>query len=180
MREGVLDAINVYRALHGVPALVLDENLTQQAQSHAEYIKEMQDPEEKSAGHGVDYWESTFWNLKIPTYEHKIGEIVEQWYGENLNYNYETGEKIEEDLPVEHFTALVWKSATKIGVGFAGGVEDYFGMEGVGLYAVVQFSPNANVQGEYMENVLPAVGSEPEPLVTIAESEPALTQDPGN
>ena len=145
MREGALDAINVYRALHGVPALVLDDTLTSQAQTHAEYIQSVQNPEEKSAGSGVEYWESIFWNLKIPTYEHTIGDIVEQWYSENINYNYEAGSKIEEDFPVDHFTAMVWKSCTSVGIGFAGGAEDYFEIEGVGLYAVIQFSPVANV-----------------------------------
>ena len=44
---------------------------------------------------------------------------VDGWYAENSNYDYATGKQIDPDpnKPTGHFTALVWKNTTKIGVG---------------------------------------------------------------
>ena len=65
LRAGDLEALNVYRALHGGAALELDEGLNSLAQAQAENIFNLQDPEDKSEGHGVDYWESTFYKFEL-------------------------------------------------------------------------------------------------------------------
>lgn len=59
---------------------------------------------------------------------------------------------VETEDVVGDFTAMLWKGATKVGIGFAAGIED-IGIEGVGFYAVAQFSPKPNVEGEYVANV---------------------------
>ena len=56
MREAALRTLNIYRALHKAPPLELDDALNTQAQTQADYILDLQDPTDKSAGHGVDYW----------------------------------------------------------------------------------------------------------------------------
>ena len=47
-----------------------------------------------------------------------------------------------------HFTALVWKSTERIGVGLSQGRN--------GSYLVVNFAPAGNVLGQFRTNVRPA------------------------
>ena len=51
---------------------------------------------------------------------------METWYGQNVNavYNYNDGTVNEEGANVDDFTAMLWKGATKVGIGFAAGIED--------------------------------------------------------
>ena len=46
-----------------------------------------------------------------------------------------------------HFTQVVWKSSTSIGLGIAHG--------GRGTYCTAQYSPPGNYQGQFKSNVLP-------------------------
>jgi hypothetical protein len=80
-------------------------------------------------------------------------KAVNVWYSEVKAYPEAYGE-VEFATSNGHFTQLVWKSSSEVGVGLAtstaaqaGGMTSYI--------VVVDFSPCGNYEGEYAENVLP-------------------------
>lgn len=155
LREAELAVLNLYRSLHGVPALILNESLNNASQTHAEYLYEAQEqPLNNSEGaQNGEYGENIFWNLGIPDFTYEAGSATSDWYNENVDYNYGTGESISENVPVKHFTAEIWKSVTSVGFGFYGGPEEYMGLKGTGFYVVANFYPPPNVEGEFVENI---------------------------
>jgi len=59
-------------------------------------------------------------------------------YNYNGGFQYSTG----------HFTQVVWKGSTKLGVGYA------FGDGGREIYVVAQYTPPGNYMGQFGSNVL--------------------------
>lgn len=68
------------------------------------------------------------------------------WYSEIANYNFVAGKFAPN---TGHFTALVWKSSSSLGLGIA---QSKSGK----TFVVAQYSPPGNRAGQYVENVLPA------------------------
>jgi hypothetical protein len=85
---------------------------------------------------------------------------VEAWYSERDEYPSEYGE-VGFRTNNGHFTQLVWRASTEIGVGIAASSsgEPVKTNEGEcqmnNHYLVVDFNPAGNYDGEYAENVLP-------------------------
>jgi hypothetical protein len=66
------------------------------------------------------------------------------WYSEKMNYKYEGADPRPANFfSVGHFTQVVWKSSTKIGIGFSG------------MYCVANYLPAGNFFGQFEKNVLP-------------------------
>ena len=57
-----------------------------------------------------------------------------------IGFSYATG----------HFTQMVWKASTRLGVGYA------FSDDKSHLYVVAHYGPAGNVEGGYTQNVAPA------------------------
>ena len=72
-------------------------------------------------------------------------EVVADWYSEEENYDYSTGEGRG---VVTHFTQIVWKASEKLGVGTAVSSTNKF-------YTVARYSPKGNMRGDFIKNVLP-------------------------
>jgi hypothetical protein len=66
---------------------------------------------------------------------------VNTWYAEKKDYNDNTGFTHE----TGHFTQLVWKSSSSIGLGMA--------CRGNSCYCTAHYSPPGNVPGQFIENV---------------------------
>uniref|UniRef100_A0A673VHD5 Golgi-associated plant pathogenesis-related protein 1 n=1 Tax=Suricata suricatta TaxID=37032 RepID=A0A673VHD5_SURSU len=86
-------------------------------------------------------------NLAWASYDQTGKEVADRWYSEIKNYNFQqpgftsgTG----------HFTAMVWKSTKKMGVGKAPASDG-------SSFVVARYFPAGNVvnQGFFEENVLP-------------------------
>ena len=45
--------------------------------------------------------------------------MVKEWYAEEANYDYKTGEAKEQDAQIYHFTQIVWKATKKLGMATA-------------------------------------------------------------
>lgn len=62
---------------------------------------------------------------------------------------------------VGHFTALVWKSSTKVGFGFSQGADSRVisgkTWNGRSIYVVANYQATGNVIGQYATNVLPTI-----------------------
>lgn len=51
--------------------------------------------------------------------------------------------------PIGHFTAMIWKSAVKVGFGYAYGAQS----GGFSIYVTANYSPVTNIIGQFGQNV---------------------------
>ena len=74
-------------------------------------------------------------------------EATRTWYDEIKFYDFAEPQFSPE---TGHFTQIIWRETTKLGVGFAITEEN----ARYALYVVAQYSPSGNVDGYFAENVL--------------------------
>ncbi|WP_330856747.1 CAP family protein [Lentzea sp.] len=143
-----VELINAHRAEHGVAPLFLDSEVTRTAQEWADHL------------HGKDafehrpdnpYGENLFWTGgHRRTIDEVASDAIENWYAESRRYDYAqemTASHV--DLGVMHFTAMVWKSSDRVGIGLTQGEN--------GTYVVVNFAERGNTLDRFVANVLPPV-----------------------
>ncbi|KAK7140887.1 hypothetical protein R3I93_015127 [Phoxinus phoxinus] len=144
-RKEFLETHNQYRALHQAPALVFSEDLCKAAQLWADHMlsKNTLAHSDTDDGENVFYSSSSVQNT--PTGK----EAVDSWYSEIKDYNFE---KTGHQPKTGHFTQVVWKSSTELGVGLA--------TDGNTVFVVGQYKPAGNITnaGYYEKNVLPKTG----------------------
>jgi len=172
---GCVASHNQYRALHlNTPMIVWNSSLAVQSQQWAEELALKNQMEHSSA---EDYGENIFWSSASGA---TCESAVKSWYDEIQYYNYATGDTVN-GSPIGHFTQVVWKSTSSIGVGFA---ESAAG----GTYIVAQYYPKGNVVmmqfGEaiatararvYGEEVQPLISNEASPTVSPTVRPPTLS-----
>lgn len=151
--QEVLNKVNVLRARHGSSLLTLDLELVEYAKSRASFMAEKDKLTHEGLRSGTGENASWAGAPSGPAAGSGI-DAVDSWYAENSNYDYATGKQIDPDpnKAIGHFTALVWKNTTKIGVGRVAGQ----GKEWWETYIVANFSPPGNMEGQYVMNVVPA------------------------
>nr|QNH72475.1 toxin candidate TRINITY_DN34258_c3_g4_i4 [Pachycerianthus borealis] len=144
-----LQVHNQYRAQHSAPALTLDSNLTSSSEELALLLANTKSITHHG-GYGI-YGENIghFWlgpSLDDPV--QLCQEAVKRWYAENHYFDF--------DDPfysayTKHFTQVVWKSSTKLGMAIAKIPENY---RYNGYYVVARYTPPKSLI--YLkENVLP-------------------------
>ncbi|KAJ6643135.1 Golgi-associated plant pathogenesis-related protein 1 [Pseudolycoriella hygida] len=133
-----LNAHNEYRRRHGVGPLKLNPTLNDFAQNWANTIaskRQMQHSSERKYGENI-YWScGKSVDGKAP---------VDSWYDEIKLYNYKNASF---SSGTGHFTQVVWKNTTDLGVGVA-----RIGNE---AYVVASYYPPGNYSGEFSKNVFP-------------------------
>lgn len=72
-------------------------------------------------------------------------EVADIWYNEVQNYNFSSPGFANN---TGHFTQLVWKGTTHVGIGKA--------VRGSTTFVVANYVPPGNVAGQYEQNVSPA------------------------
>ncbi len=135
----MIQAHNVYRAKHGSPPLKWSVEAAKKAQSWAERLAStgtLQHGNHDHMGQNIAYKSGS---------EYKGQEVVDNWYSEEKTYNYSTPGFHGNS---GHFTQLVWKSTTHIGVGRA--------VIGSKTYVVANYTPAGNITntGQFEANVL--------------------------
>lgn len=143
VRTAIVLQHNIYRGRHhDTPPLVSDEALDRVAQAWADKLQKtgnlahgmLRGPKGERLGQNVAWSSSPTWNAT---------QGVDAWYNEIVHYDWSS--------PVfrpttGHFTQVVWKASTRVGVGVSQGSK--------GTYVVVDYSPPGNVQGRFRTNVL--------------------------
>ena len=137
----MLDKHNEYRQQHGVQSLTLSDSISQTAQAWAEHLN---DTGKFQHSRGTGFGENLFFSLSDLPKDPSAVEIVGAWYNETKLYNFQNPGF---QSGTGHFTQVVWKATTTIGVGVAS--------SGGKNIVVVNYSPIGNVQGQYEKNVLP-------------------------
>ncbi|KAE8291620.1 Ectin [Larimichthys crocea] len=137
-----LEAHNAYRAKHSTPPMTLNSELSATAQKWADHLlanMTMMHSETKDG-------ENIFNKSSSATLNLTGKEAVDSWYSEIKDYNWSspgfTGN-------TGHFTQVVWKDSTELGVGMA--------TNGNTVFVVGQYRPAGNIsnEGYFEKNVLP-------------------------
>ncbi|XP_044188093.1 uncharacterized protein glipr2, partial [Thunnus albacares] len=141
-KQEFLETHNTYRAKHGAQPLTYNSELNAAAQKWADHLLQM-----GSLGHSNTKDGENVYNMWSSAPLKLTGkEAVESWYNEIKDYNWgrpgfsgSTG----------HFTQVVWKESTELGVGLA--------TDGNKVFVVGQYRPagNMNMPGYFEKNVLP-------------------------
>ncbi|XP_033877142.3 uncharacterized protein LOC117412703 isoform X1 [Acipenser ruthenus] len=160
-----LAAHNTYRQLHGAEPLRLNRALCKSAQSWAEHMLAIKTMKHSSTSNGENLyyaWSSASNNIAG-------SKAVDSWYSEIKDYSFSnpgfgsnTG----------HFTQVVWKSSTELGVGKA--------TDGNTVYVVGHYSPAGNITnpGYFQSNVLPPGASGNLGRKTVDSSSSKRGEDP--
>ncbi|XP_017130647.1 Golgi-associated plant pathogenesis-related protein 1-like [Drosophila elegans] len=134
--EDNLKEHNRLREKHGVPALTLDDSLSKDCAEYAQVLAEKGSLVHSPDG-GLKYGENLCLRSEAPL------RCVQDWYDEIKEYDFA---KAQFTMNTGHFTALVWKSAKKMGHGQAKSKN--------GIYFVVaRYYPPVNIYGQFKENV---------------------------
>ncbi|CAL8116591.1 unnamed protein product [Orchesella dallaii] len=142
-----LEEHNKYRLLHGVNPLKSSEKLENVAQNFADYLAHSDKLHHSS---DLEYGENLA-GISIPNKSKALKEAIKAWYNEINNYDFENPRYSVKGLKVGHFTALVWKTTTHVGVGIAWNPKRRWWI------VVANYSPPGNLKGTYAENVFPPI-----------------------
>ncbi|XP_077378777.1 GLI pathogenesis-related 2 [Festucalex cinctus] len=143
-----LEAHNAYRAQHNAPSMTLNSELNAAAQRWADRLLALGVPQHSGGADG----ENIYYMWSSVPIKLTGKEAVDSWYGEVKQYSWSnpgfsgnTG----------HFTQVVWKASTQLGVGMA--------TDGNKVFVVGQYRPAGNISMShyFRENVLPRVGGGP-------------------
>ncbi|MGS2647333.1 CAP family protein [Streptosporangium sp. LJ11] len=138
---------NAYRTKHHAPPLVMDAELNAYALERALSRSEQ---EKLAAGHTglrAQTGENIFWAGDAEALPGS--RAVNKWYDEITAYDFAAAQF---SPSAGHFTQLVWKASTKVGIArVAGQPGEYFE-----TYIVFVFEERGNMRGAFADNVLPA------------------------
>jgi len=152
-----LNKHNSYRATHHAPAMTLDSALNAAAQSWADKLARTgrwitRDDHYSGGDQGENLAQSCS-SGSYPSYD----DVTYSWYSEVRDYDYQTGGKSasckrNRNCMIGHFTQVVWKASTKLGIAKAEGKvgRDFC------TWVVGRYTPPGNVQSasQYKTNVL--------------------------
>ncbi|XP_050741178.1 Golgi-associated plant pathogenesis-related protein 1-like [Drosophila biarmipes] len=133
--QEVLNAHNYYRAMHNAPALSLNPMLSQLATNWAHTLVAKNRREHSQNGYG----ENIYWAY-MTNQDGK--DAVRAWYEEISLYNWNHPSF---STQTGHFTQVVWKGSTELGVGFA--------KSGNAIFVVCNYNPPGNHKNEFGKNV---------------------------
>ncbi|XP_014296097.1 uncharacterized protein LOC103580017 isoform X1 [Microplitis demolitor] len=138
-----LETHNYYRNRHGVPALRLNKQLCKTSQDWANILATKGRLEHRA---NIEYGENLYcmWSSNPKTIVNG-DEPVNDWYAEESQHQYN---REPTTLKTGHFTQIVWRSSTELGVGMARNRNGE-------VYVVCNYNPAGNFLGSFMENVLP-------------------------
>ncbi|MFG1790226.1 CAP family protein [Nocardia sp. NPDC049149] len=130
--DRVLELHNTVRAKHHAPALTWNAEAASFAKKWADRCEFGHSPDRKygeNIAMGYRSWD----------------EVMKGWVDdEEPKYDYDAGEFSPE---TGHFTQVVWKATTQVGVAVAQCPD--------GPFYVAEYSPPGNVRGQFKQNVLP-------------------------
>ncbi|MDX3660935.1 CAP family protein [Streptomyces sp. ID05-26A] len=140
-----LELINAYRSMHSVTPLSLDSEVSRTAQEWATHLHDTKAFEHRPNN---PYGENLYKTGRSRSIDTVIVKALEDWYAESQDYDY-TKEMTRENLDysVLHFTAMVWKTSDRLGVGLAQGRN--------GTYVVLNFAERGNTLNHFKANVHP-------------------------
>ena len=150
---------NSLRARHCVGNLQLDNDLSRTAQAYAEFLANSNKFQHSGNGHGENLYmmSSSAVLSNVPGQFDRFLEkrdrsssffpgskATQSWYDEIKDYNFNAPGF---SMATGHFTQVVWKGSTKLGVGIA------FANGGRKAVVVANYSPPGNYMGQFPQQV---------------------------
>jgi len=137
-----LKAHNELRAKHGVPAVELSAKMCTYAQEWADQLlAENRFQHRRKNKYGENLYSSWSSRPKVIS-----GEVpVESWYSEIKDYTF--GQEPRGGPTTGHFSQIVWRESTHLGVGLA--------QKDGKIIVVGNYSPAGNIVGRHVTNVPP-------------------------
>lgn len=135
-KQELLQAQNAYRAKHQAPAMQYSSKAASPAQkwaNHLASIGKLEHGNHSGMGQNLAYKSGA---------EFSAQGVADIWYNEVQNYNYSNPGFA---MDTGHFTQLVWKGTTQVGIGRA--------VRGNTTFVVANYLPPGNVAGQYQDNV---------------------------
>ena len=153
MRELELEEHNRLRSLHGAPPLILNNELNQMAQNYAQVLAQkdvLEHSKNRSLSGKPGAWvgENLYYYSAYPVCEYKCGSMSRSWYDEIKDYDFQNG-KSKNGGVVGHFTQVLWKDSTQLGIGVAKSSKN-------SVYVVGNYHPGGNFNNNDLKNVFPA------------------------
>ncbi|KAK5862362.1 hypothetical protein PBY51_017768 [Eleginops maclovinus] len=142
--EEVLQYHNEFRRKHQASPLKLSSKLSKEATRYAESLAST-----RILKHSAESSRGSFGeNLAWASYDQSGKDVTDRWYDEVKQYNFN---RPGFSSGTGHFTAMVWKSSNKLGVGKATASDG-------SSFVVARYFPAGNItnQGHFENNVLPA------------------------
>ena len=152
-----LNSHNSFRTRHGVSLLVLDDAISRQAQTYAEYLAKNNRFKHSSDRH--DLGENLYtiagsrslmnnslgkirslFSFNISVFVVGGIDATKAWYNEIKDYSFNNPGF---SMATGHFTQLIWKNTNKMGIGF--GIAN----EGKKIVVVARYGPCGNVIGHF-------------------------------
>lgn len=139
-----LEAHNMYRARHGTPPMALTQDLVTRAQQCAQYYAG-----KGTIDHSCPYKNGAGENLYFasggsPDAVQHVKAATQGWYNEIKDYDFNNPGF---DYKTGHFTQLVWKASTQLGIGFDTKNNKHF------VVALYKEPGNLNTREAFQENV---------------------------
>ncbi|XP_057290562.1 uncharacterized protein LOC130613240 [Hydractinia symbiolongicarpus] len=142
-------AHNFVRDLHLVQNLEWDADLASEAQKYAEVLAVENSIQHSQGAKNGYYGENLYKGFDGFKRTKSVAEAVYYWYLEIGLYDFNNpAPNLEE---VGHFTELVWRSTGRVGCGYS--VAEMYG--GLMTYIVCRYRPQGNLDGLFLQNVLP-------------------------
>jgi len=146
--QQVLDKHNVYRCMHGVPALTWDADIASSAQAWADNGQYKSSAAESSIVNAEQLGENILWGY--PAFTGTASTVA--WYSEVQYFDSASAtDSFNPVDPTEHYRQVVWQNSTKLGCGKG---KASIG-DNPGDFWVCRYSPSGNA-GQIGQNVLAA------------------------
>jgi len=146
--EEVTRIHNERRNMHHAYDLRINDELMSMAQQWADNLSHSKDLAHSGNKYkGVRIGENIAMKWTHNKSQYTPLEVCEQWYSEVRDHDFDFEPSV---LTAGHFTQMVWRNSTLIGVGRSQSKDGR-------SIVVVNYSPPGNVIGEFSMNVLPAV-----------------------
>lgn len=160
--NGMLESLNQIRSQHKAPELQLDITISMVSQAWAQHLFETggydHDPSVNSSNYGKDVL--LMGDFKVDTLDPSFAPMINfpgyllstlEEFGINSYPYYGTEPPESEKTKYEPFTAVIWKSSEKVGIGCS---SKYVSKTFTTVNFVVNLSPMGNVKDQYASNVL--------------------------
>ena len=152
-RDG-LKRHNYYRKHHQVGPMYLTAKLNEYSQKYAETLAE-QNVMKHSTDDQLDKIYGDWTGENLYTYWTSVSNLtltgadaVDSWYKEIFDYDFKKCDT-KNGKAIGHFTQLVWKGSTQLGIGVAKNKEN-------NVYVVANYHKGGNIIGDYAQNVFVA------------------------
>jgi len=132
-----LDAHNKYRAMHKVGPMTIDPDMAKAAQAYAEKLHEMGKMEHSKREDRSGCGENLAMHSNVDTIS-KTTHATDAWYSEVEKVDFNDLKFVS---GTGHFTQVVWKGSTLLGMGVAG------------TYCVARYKAPGNMMGAFEANV---------------------------